>query len=129
MEKEQSNTEMQEANNDIIKYPTTKVDIEVDGQKLPLEVPMAEVQPVDVLLGCDVPLENLIIRQMTLESLEKLLWQMHSEKSLKEQLEQKMVFKDMEQVMVVIRTKKKKQLQEEAEQKAKKYSLESCQDH
>ena len=85
---------MQEANKVIVKYPTTKVDIEVDGQKLPLEVPVAEVQPVDVLLGCDVPFENLIIRQMALETLE--------------------------QVMVVIRTKKKKQLQEEAEQKAKK---------
>ena len=50
---------------------------------------------------------------MTLESLEKLLCQMHSEKSLKEQPEQKMVLKDMEQVMVVIITKKKKQLHEE----------------
>ena len=108
---------MQEANKDIVKYLTTKVDIEFDGQKFPLEVPMADVQPVDVLLGCDVPLENLIIRQMTLESLEKLLCQMHSEKSLKEQPEQKMVLKVMEQVMVVIITKKKKQLQVEVEQK------------
>ena len=56
---------MQEANKVIVKYPTTKVDIEVDGEKLPLEVLMAEVQPVDVLLGCDVPLENLIIRAIT----------------------------------------------------------------
>ena len=61
------------ADGTILETPVTQVNLEIYGKQYSVRAGVVEKLPARVVLGCDMPIEELIIRQMSHEAQVKLL--------------------------------------------------------